>query len=276
MQVAALFADTSWQDLLASRSEVVVESVFRRTLNLRARQNGKLYTLFFKDGYRAPRAMYVTPPAWEVQLSQSVRGQVADDGLRLPGLVVTVDDCQFTSSCLLKTGQPTGPSAAALRQWLEAHATAGSFYGPASDPVSREIVRRLDVARWRFLQAGDQDAARQLVGLGIGLTPSGDDYLVGYLAAIWHDQRHEKTKRAVQEVLLGDLSGTTAVSRLYLTEATAGNFAEPIQAVCKAVATNDIAAVEQAAEQLFNHGATSGQDILTGMCDAYNKFKEKL
>ena len=56
----AVIADVSWQKLIDHSAAMEIESVFRRTLNLRAELDNELYTMFLCEGYEAPRAASIS------------------------------------------------------------------------------------------------------------------------------------------------------------------------------------------------------------------------
>ena len=107
-------------------------------------------------------------------------------------------------------------------------------------------------------------AARGLIGLGEGLTPAGDDCLVGALAVLhrlapgWLSEDSRVT-----EALAGAArTRTTDIARDFLLEALAGRFAESVLAV---VTAGSVLSAKLAAERLARVGATSGADTLGGI-----------
>ena len=64
------------------------------------------------------------------------------------------------------------------------------------------------------LLTGDADAARKLIGLGRGLTPSGDDFLCGFLT-ILSEVDHPLAEK-VKKVIAANLHRTTDISAAYL------------------------------------------------------------
>lgn len=117
------------------------------------------------------------------------------------------------------------------------------------------------------LEGGDRgsaaSAAEGLIGLGPGLTPSGDDALVGIEAAL------HALGRPTAGFLVGaahDLDErTTAVSATLLRHAVAGEFAERIHALLAALLGSDDAAIPAAIDRAVAWGATSGTDCLVGV-----------
>ena len=108
------------------------------------------------------------------------------------------------------------------------------------------------------------DAAWRLIGLGEGLTPSGDDCVVGALALI---HRLAPAWLAANEALRDQLATaamtrTTAVARDFLLEALEGRFAECVRDLVIAFSDEKAAL---AARELLGMGATSGADTLYGI-----------
>jgi Protein of unknown function (DUF2877) len=107
-------------------------------------------------------------------------------------------------------------------------------------------------------------AARRLIGLGEGLTPAGDDCLVGALAVL-HRARvpwltgDESVGRAIAHATHGR---TTAVGREFILHAVDGLFSEVVLAVLRAASRDE---AQRAAARLLGLGATSGADTLAGM-----------
>ena len=105
-------------------------------------------------------------------------------------------------------------------------------------------------------------AATDLIGLGEGLTPAGDDCVVGALAAIHHLAPGWLEPRAVRAISEAARYRTTEVARDFLLEALAGRFAEPVLDI---LAAPSAARATDAARRLLAMGATSGADTLDGL-----------
>ena len=115
-------------------------------------------------------------------------------------------------------------------------------------------------------------ALSALVGLGAGLTPAGDDFIVGYLAALRSRSRREPGIAALLRALavpVGQLSlHANAISRQMLLDALHGHFAERLTEVVRCVCGGgDVAAATMRALQI---GHSSGADILCGLLFGYS------
>jgi hypothetical protein len=108
------------------------------------------------------------------------------------------------------------------------------------------------------------EGARALVGLGEGLTPAGDDLLVGSLAVLHRARRSWLTAHpevAVQ-IAAAARSGTTMVGRDFILHALVGTFSETMLRLVAAATESD---ARLAAAALAGTGGTSGADTLAGM-----------
>lgn len=106
--------------------------------------------------------------------------------------------------------------------------------------------------------------ARTLVGLGPGLTPSGDDLLGGILAAFRVLGGDTAFADAAGTAVAGLAKArTTSISATLLRLACAGQVAEEVAAVLRAIASG--VALEPAIRTLLGIGHTSGADLAAGV-----------
>lgn len=103
----------------------------------------------------------------------------------------------------------------------------------------------------------------QLIGTGIGLTPTGDDFLQGL---IFMEKSLDKPPR-IQTIVQQQLKerSTTDVSMSYYQAVLAGYSNEPLVLLFQAVKAQDERAFNQAIDYIRNYGMTSGYDLLMGM-----------
>jgi hypothetical protein len=116
-----------------------------------------------------------------------------------------------------------------------------------------------------FAQAARTRVARLglcgLIGLGPGLTPSGDDFLSGALAtldALGEREAHTALGRTVEE----SLSATSPLSAALLRAAVGRHVGEPLHRMVSSVLTGD---VDTALATAGSVGETSGWDMLAGI-----------
>ncbi|KAB8192288.1 DUF2877 domain-containing protein [Nonomuraea phyllanthi] len=117
---------------------------------------------------------------------------------------------------------------------------------------------------------GAVTAAEQLVGLGPGLTPSGDDVLAGLLVTLRHLGAAAGAERAVwlagwlaATVTYDAGSRTTPISATLLHCAARGEASPEVIAVLRGIAGRQ--ALEPALRRLHRLGHTSGADLAQGI-----------
>lgn len=101
-----------------------------------------------------------------------------------------------------------------------------------------------------------------LIGRGSGLTPAGDDFIVGLMAALPH---RADLYAQVAELLSRDPGLTGLVSRAYYQAALAGRFDHHLNRLAEAEAKRDKAMFQMYLEKIQNHGHSSGTDLLCGL-----------
>ena len=118
------------------------------------------------------------------------------------------------------------------------------------------------------LRAGLQDddaalagAVRSLLGFGEGLTPAGDDCLLGVLAARCMSGQ---PAGLLEATIRASVSRTTSLSAAFLRAACDGQFAGHWHRLRDALALGEGVEIEEAVRRILSHGATSGADALVG------------
>ena len=127
----------------------------------------------------------------------------------------------------------------------------------------RDACRALD---------GEQ-AARQvdrLIGWGEGLTPAGDDLLIGLLAGLDAQVRGDEARRRFHGWLAALLASrterTTPIAAHYLRLAANGHYTEPLIRLRTALLCEDgDDVVDAALRSALDVGATSGADTVSGL-----------
>jgi hypothetical protein len=114
-------------------------------------------------------------------------------------------------------------------------------------------------------------AARRLVGLGPGLTPSGDDFLVGWLKGLWlmagESVTIHEALRSLCRSLLPDLAQrTTPVGVTFIRYALEGEFAEVLDHAATVFGSpSPPQIIADRLRQLMAQGETSGTDTAAGL-----------
>lgn len=112
----------------------------------------------------------------------------------------------------------------------------------------------------------DMRPVERLMGLGIGLTPSGDDALVGMLAALWAERGRTRGVDAVARLVDRRPPLTTEASLTYLRLACGGEFSRPVLDLVQALRQRS--GVHHAVQHVAHIGHSSGADLLAGLAVA--------
>jgi hypothetical protein len=112
------------------------------------------------------------------------------------------------------------------------------------------------------------EASKRLIGLGPGLTPAADDFLLGILASLYYMGyyfgNHLENLKKIAGFMIYDLPGrTTFISEIMLRNGTKARFSEPIRDLMLAVIHNT--SVQDECVNLLSIGGTSGSDCAAGI-----------
>ena len=114
-----------------------------------------------------------------------------------------------------------------------------------------------------YQQHKDITALEQMLGLGIGLTPSGDDFLLGLFAALQANEI-SGTEALMQQIVKKSLKATTTISQHYLHTAAKGFFSGSLIAFNRLDQQANEAEVTRCLHSILQKGATSGLDTALG------------
>jgi hypothetical protein len=235
-----------------------VHSVFEHALNLDW-HDGRLLTLHGPGPLLAPFAAALTHfPTDAVRPGRRVRRR--DDTITLDGIVV-----EWSGAATVDTRMP---AASGGRQSVTTLLSVVPDVGSGSAGLSSTIGRRAQSRLAEGLRLRQSEVfiegALGLLGLGEGLTPSGDDCLVGALAVVHRFARSLLNAYPEIESVVGAASAiaTNTIAREFVTHALAGQFSESLIDLMSSQSAEDI---ERAVTHLLRTGATSGADTLHGI-----------
>lgn len=252
-----------------------VHSVFRRAVNLEA--GGALITLLAQDYANVPAGIRINMQQfddWRQWLSPGMLFVYRGEVLR----------CRIFSLPLHRVAvwQP-----AQGRYRLSAEGASAALVGLIRQLVDYCQTQRIrsqlplfailrDGAGPRLLLAESAAEAEAevhcLVGFGSGLTPDGDDFLVGYLAATGLAecaipiQGGAQRRWQILRAIAARLDSTNDISRHYLSLALQGHYSEPIHRLLAALSVSTLESMAvSAAQDILQQGSASGADCLSGI-----------
>lgn len=126
-----------------------------------------------------------------------------------------------------------------------------------------EHVQHLTLATIQADWPTAEKAAYELMGLGIGLTPSGDDFLAGFLAAGLAVGPYEPFKRMTQAVALYAPGRTTLVSAALFQALNQDQLSERFGSLLEALGSSQ-SNLEEKAAHMAEFGSSSGLETMYG------------
>jgi hypothetical protein len=259
--------------------DAVVHSVFRRACNVISR-DGELITFLSSNLSDLPQGVRVrTPENFSFEKIGIHDGQVAacragivrfeKTGLQIDLRSALVWRVDLTS---LQVDMKHSLSQSALRS---VHQELTDYHPPDGSGIFgltafRPALMALQQAARPFDVEAAVRASIPLIGLGPGATPSGDDFIAGWMCGLWSTVGVDSQRIAFVEqfgehiIQLADR--TNVISKAYLIHAARGRFsqlmADVIEGVAHPLTKVDVRQITRRAMQI---GHTSGRDMMAGL-----------
>ncbi|MEK6753726.1 MAG: DUF2877 domain-containing protein [Chloroflexota bacterium] len=117
--------------------------------------------------------------------------------------------------------------------------------------------------------------AKQLAGLGQGLTPAGDDFILGALLAAWIIHPPEIARVLAEKIAKTAAPLTTSLSAAWLRSAGKGEAGILWHKFFEAL-SHPISSLQSPISKILSIGHTSGADALAGFFGVCSAFKERI
>ncbi|HMN27544.1 MAG TPA: DUF2877 domain-containing protein, partial [Caldilineaceae bacterium] len=246
-------------------------SVHRHVCNLLS-STGQIVALVTPSHDHGPFHIVAPDPALDVMAIGDV-AQLDDDRLVLPAGTL---DLRAATSWSPRLPEPGHLWLDRALPWLSALArSVVSPLWPSPDqplsPLQQQAVPAI-AALAVGQRSGElpliASSAGKLAGLGPGLTPAGDDLLVGWLAGLYLQGACEGVAGGNESI--GALVAATATARTtrlstaWLHHAARGEFGAPWHDWATALEQGDGAAIMTTGQRILGRGATSGHDAMLG------------
>lgn len=258
---------------LAQGDQLQVHSGFQRSLNLR-HPDGYLLSILSHDSQNLPDAIRIALPGnwdWRYHMQPGQGVRFANGTLQSErwGIVLGRSTRWCPQRWLSGELAPLPHHYALLASQLSQYCQQRQIESDLQLLPDMELPGRAVKLAITDSSAQLMAQVSALIGYGRGLTPDGDDYLLGYLAALWPWRQHPAiaTHDATLRSIIGSqLSRTNDISRHYLARALAGHVSQPICDLMLLLATEAAASqIQAAAQQVMQFGASSGVDCLAGL-----------
>ncbi len=267
-----------------------VHSVFARALNV-ALDGERLLTLAQRDADAAPDAIVVDLPSWApFAITPGADVQLASDR-------IDFGDCFSVTLAHVRPWQGRLPLYAHSDDVLRHHlpmaqrhvhkhgeGIAGTrAFSPDGSSVDRAMVAAVHYNTDGLCQALAHDDmprarahAERLLGLGPGLTPSGDDFLLGLLAALNLPGSPARACCSLgTHVVEWAGKRTHLISAAALRHAANGRVRASVIGLCEALMHATAAQMLSALDQVMRIGSSSGSEIAAGVLAGFRLHLER-
>ena len=241
------------REFCVTHAAAEIAAVYERSLYLRA---GNAFVCIGEPVVgNGPSTMIVDFSLSEFGLRADTSATIADQKIAIGSIVLTLNRCALWQP----PAWPAVPSSDRLAEICTALAHRLAVEGPQhSSPIAKRITRFED---WLSNIDETVEAIDGIVGLGPGLTPSGDDVLIGALAmldALGERETHVALSHAINAITPGQ---TSPLSHCFLRAAVAGHISGRFHTIVSSVIIGDI---DRAIDTARTIGHSSGWDMLTG------------
>ncbi|GAA5094831.1 DUF2877 domain-containing protein [Wohlfahrtiimonas larvae] len=156
-----------------------------------------------------------------------------------------------------------------------------SLHNDDLQAIEKQVYRKLDdnhQALYHAIKDHNYDevmeCARSNIGLGLGLTPSGDDRLVGFLLGCFMQMpRNIDLLDALKKAIDMSPERTNEISYAMLKHASNGRFNEWLLLLGQVIANHDHNSLILAIQDVFSIGSRSGGDMLKGLVLSLELFE---
>lgn len=263
-----------------------VQTVFDTAANLRLAEEDRLITLVISDRYELPQGIRLAKKDIPLQsLTPNLRAASRGGILRFDSTPLSIDlrgapiwKCPVPDlhadmgSPAVQQAWDTAWELLNREQRLKgADVVAEDLFRSGAGPqLSQRMsgpVMSLTTSTVQFDPQGAMHAVEKMIGLGPGVTPSGDDILLGFLAGLWcttgGNEQQSSFIRTFGEALMPLTKLTGEISRTYLYHAARGQFSSSLSNLAAAIAKGG--PVDPALEEAMHIGHSSGMDAATGL-----------
>jgi hypothetical protein len=247
-----------------------VHSVFHRAANFLF--DGRLVTICHEECGIPPNGIQFRTKSSFLQLGlkPGQRVNYHDTHVSVPEASCRVDlsSAELWSPFVARISSPVddvrrrhnlGEAWNALDKYEDQHPSNAGFWCSNEDLVACLLT----AIRMKNVQAARVEAAK-LVGLGGGLTPAGDDFLLGLIAALWIDSDPIAKPLAMFVAKIAS-ERTTLLAETFHRYAVHHFYSSPLHMLLQNLLWGTARESALAVERTLRIGATSGADTLRGV-----------
>jgi hypothetical protein len=279
-----------------------VHSCFTSVVNLKLNGRWDLLTLVAEPEVDLPQGIRLDTPTGFSFEDIRVNDPVTCDGgsLSINGSALVIEMTRAKRwECQLQKASRECMTTPALTAWryvwqilnerqlqCGTEVLAARILHPANTQGSA-LFRRLSDGTTKLMEATSQcgiitpGLVSTLIGLGPGLTPSGDDLLVGYMVGLFCRIGENEIRRNFISNLGKDInayaSRTTDISRTYLYHSTHAQVSRQLAVLAEALCTGQASeTLQEKAIPAMQMGHSSGMDAVTGLLLGFSAWDRDL
>lgn len=257
-----------------------VHSTFNRTFNIQCKEDGELFTIACRNVDNAPNTLIIDLNDF------SSFGIEVNDRVYMRDKILFVEDkltLTIGNPAKWESVLPEYPcnveilkrNLIKMKEYINIHGVGGGIKKNviARNPFEAEITNLLkkrthlllnELLHSRFSSALSH--ATSLVGLGPGLTPSGDDFLTGLFTIFnMKNSPFYPNRSFCDDVLKKAKNLTNDISYMTLKKAAIGKVRESIISLLNSILVEDDQDLILSLNKLLNIGSSSGTDIALGI-----------
>ncbi|MEH7505421.1 DUF2877 domain-containing protein [Neobacillus drentensis] len=258
----------------------IVHSTFKRTINIHCNENGELFTIASSQIDNGPNTLVINSASLEesnIDVNDVV--YVKSKMLYIANkLAISTNQSEKWTGILPEYPANTENISRNLKrmiEYIDFHGKAGGMKKKVAAPslfeieMSRMLEERSNLLLNELLNNRMTSAlhhAVSLIGLGPGLTPSGDDYLVGLFTIInLRNSPFYSHQSFCGEVLQKAKTLTNEISYMALKKASIGQVRESIIHLVHSILNGVEDDLYLSLNKVLNIGSSSGTDIALGL-----------
>lgn len=264
----------------ASSFNGFVHSTFNRTINFQCKENDELYTVGCHEIDNGPNTLVIERDRFnDIELAINDSVYTSNQKLYISNkLVISIEKADIWESKLPE--YPTSPeifyrNLPKMKQYIDLYGKGGGIkkssmlQSPFDVEMSKILEERILTLKAAIVKKAMPDAldsAIKLIGLGPGLTPSGDDFLVGLFTILnIPNSPLYRYRTLAEEVVQYAKPLTNDISFMALKKAAYGHVRESIIQLVQSIFTGKEEEVTLSLNKVLNIGSSSGTDIALGL-----------
>jgi hypothetical protein len=257
-----------------------VHSTFNRTFNIQCLEDGELFTVACSEMDNGPNTLVIDVDCFDkmdIKINDTVyvENQILHIANKLSIHIVNVEQWESILPLLPNNVEGLKVNIAIMKNFIDLHGKSGGikkaskFQNSFEKEMSKQLQERTglllnDLLNNRMTSALQH--AVSLIGLGPGLTPSGDDFLVGLLTIFNTRNSPSFSHKAFCELVVEKAKSlTNEISYMALKKASIGKVRESLIRLIHSLINGTEEDLILSLNKVLNIGSSSGTDIALGL-----------